>query len=228
MPLTGLLTVTFYKITVKTIEATWKAEQAALLVRFPRGFKLDRNDLGTNYYKRVTSLRLPDVSVKVLLTGSPRPKAWLEAAEIASELYIDIHSSPYNREALTHAQLAFIEEQDSLTGRAKRVFERLNQTESSKSQSSVYASKYSMSCLSECVIQMAVRIAMAFIYLNPVYLVARLFRNAPAIICVLVMFALRPGVYRLLPIFQIPMRRRVSRKLIEMPGLREFQSRSHS
>ena len=138
----NLLTVTFYKIAVKTIEATWKAGQAALLVRFPKGIKLDRNDLCTNLYKRVTSLHLPGVSVKILLTGSRRPKAWLEAAEISSEAYFDIYSSPCNHQALTLAQLAFIEEQDALTGRAKRILDQLNRTEYSKFQSRMCTSMY--------------------------------------------------------------------------------------
>jgi len=129
------ITVTFYKIAVKTIEATWKAGQAALFVQLPKGIKLDRNDLSTNLYKRVTSLHLPGISVKILLTGPRRPNAWLEAAEISSEAYIDIYSSPYNHHALTRAQLAFVEEQDSLTGRAKRI---LDQLEYSKFQSRTF------------------------------------------------------------------------------------------
>jgi hypothetical protein len=137
-----LITVTFYKIAVKTLEATWKAGHAALLVRFPKGIKLDRNDLGTNHYKRVTSLRVPGVSAKILLTGLPRPMAWLEAAEISLEAYIDIYSSPFNHQALTRAQLAFVEEQDSLTGRAKRILEQLNRTEYSNFQSRACPSKY--------------------------------------------------------------------------------------
>lgn len=127
---------------MKSVEAIWKAEQAALLVRLPKGIKLDRNDLGTNLYKRVTSLRLPGVAVKILLTGTPRPKTWLEAAEIGSDVYMDIYSSPYNHQAVTRAQLAFIEEQDSLTGRAKRIFEQLDRIEHSEGQSH---SKYRIS-----------------------------------------------------------------------------------
>jgi hypothetical protein len=198
-PLTTSIIVTFYKIAVKTFEASWKAGQAALLVRIPKGIKLDRNDLGTNLYKRVTSLHLPGVSVKILLTGSRRPKAWLEAAEISSEAYIDIYSSPYNHQALTRAQLAFIEEQDSLTGRAKRILEQLNRTEHSKFQSRTCTLKYRISWGSKCFTQMAFLIAMVFIYLNPVYPVAHLFRNVQAIIYVLVILALRPRAYRHVP-----------------------------
>ena len=220
-PINNLMTVTFYKIAVKTIEATWKAGQAALLVRFPKGMSFNRNDLGTNQYKRITSLCLPDMSVKVLLTKTPKSNLWLEAAEITTEAYIDIYSSPYNHQALTRAQLAFVVEQDSLTGRAKRIFDQLNRTEGSKPQSGMYAHIGPIEYLNASSIQMTSFIIVVFMYLDPVYLAVHLFRNVHAIIYLLVIFACPPGEYRLL-ISRIPMGRRLFRKLIEMLGLRRF------
>lgn len=98
---------------------------AALILQLPEGFRLDRNDLGAQHYKSVTSLRIPQVSVKVLLTSSLGRQTWLEAAEINLDANIDIYSSPHGHKTLTKAQLAFIEEQDKATGRAKKIFENL-------------------------------------------------------------------------------------------------------
>ena len=69
---------------------------------------------------------------------------------------------------------------------------------------------------------MAFLTVMAFIYLNPVYPVAHLFENVQRIIHVLVILALRPGGYRVLPVFRILMGKRVSRKQIETLGLRKY------
>lgn len=184
---------------------------------------LVRNDLGANHYKRLTSLRLPDMSLKVLLAKSPKSNPWLEAGEITTEAYIDMYSSPYNHQALTRAQLAFVVEQDSLTGRAKRIFDQLNRTEDSKFQSGTYTDIGPVGHLNSS-FQMISFIVTVFMYLDPAYLTVRLCRNVQAIIYLLVIFACLPGVYRLLLISLIPMGRRLSRKLIEMRGLRKFYS----
>ncbi|KAF8161147.1 hypothetical protein B0H34DRAFT_654233 [Crassisporium funariophilum] len=121
------LDVTFYKVTVKAVDATWRAGNAALVLQLSQGLKLDSNDLGAHHYRRVTSLRVPQISTKVLLTASIGRNAWLEAAEISLDAYLDIYSAPQGHRLITRAQLAFIEEQDKLTGRAKRMFNQLRQ-----------------------------------------------------------------------------------------------------
>ncbi|KDR75835.1 hypothetical protein GALMADRAFT_156774 [Galerina marginata CBS 339.88] len=117
--------VSFYKITVKTIEMNCKAGNAVLLVQMQHGLKLDSNDLGAHQYRKVTSLKVPHISTKVLLTSSVERNAWLEAAEAVFDVYLDIYASPVGHRAMTRTQLAFIEEQDRLTGRAKRMFNQL-------------------------------------------------------------------------------------------------------
>lgn len=104
---------------------TWKAGHAAMLLQLSKGFRLDRNDLGTQHYKKVTCLRVPQISCKILLTSSLQRKVWLEAAELSADAYLDIYFIPHNYQSLTRAQLAFIEEQDKASNRAKRLFQQL-------------------------------------------------------------------------------------------------------
>jgi len=117
--------VTFYKITVRAVDVTWKAGLAAIVVRLDQGLKVDSNDLGAHHYRRVTSIKVPHISSKVLLTASTERKVWLEAAEVIFDAYLDIYSAPKGHRLATRAQLAFVEEQDRLTGRAKRMFDQL-------------------------------------------------------------------------------------------------------
>jgi hypothetical protein len=117
--------VTFLKITVRAVDVTWKAGLAAMVVRLDQGLKFDSNDLGAHHYRRVTSIRIPHISSKVLLTASAERNVWLEAAEIVFDAYLDIYSAPKGHRLTTRAQLAFVEEQDRPTGRAKRMFNQL-------------------------------------------------------------------------------------------------------
>lgn len=117
--------MTFFKVTVKAVDLTWRAGLAALVVRFNQGLKFDSNDLGAHHYRRVTSIRIPHISSKVLLTASTERNVWLEAAEMVFDVYLDIYSAPKGHRLTTRVQLAFVEEQDRLTGRAKRIFEQL-------------------------------------------------------------------------------------------------------
>ncbi|KAF8973209.1 hypothetical protein BDZ97DRAFT_665381 [Flammula alnicola] len=119
--------VTFYKITTKAIELTWKAGNAALAVQLSHGLKFDSNDLGAHQYRKVASLRVPHVSANMLLRASMERNTWLEAAEVVFDAYLDIYSSPVGHRAITRNQLAFVEEQDKLTGRAKMMFNQLRQ-----------------------------------------------------------------------------------------------------
>lgn len=126
--------MTFYKVAVKSVEVTWKAGHAAMLLQLSKGIKLDRNDLGTQQYKKVTCLRVPQMSCKILLTSSLQQKVWLEAAEITADAYLDVYFTPRNHQTLTRAQLAFIEEQDRTSNRAKRIFHQLRPRQHSESQ----------------------------------------------------------------------------------------------
>jgi hypothetical protein len=108
------------------VDLTWKAGLASMVVCLEQGLKFDSNDLGAHHYRRVTSIRIPHMSSKVLLTASTEQNVWLEAAEIIFDAYLDIYSAPKGHRLTTGAQSAFVEEQDRLTGRAKRMFASLS------------------------------------------------------------------------------------------------------
>lgn len=127
--------MTFYKITTKFIEVTWKAGNAALLLKLSQGLKFDSNDLGAHQYHKVVSLRVPHISGNILLTKDMERNSWLEAAEVNGDAYLDIYSSPVGHRLITRNQLAFIEEQDKLTNRAKLMFNQLRQRTKTTPQS---------------------------------------------------------------------------------------------
>ena len=107
------------------MDLTWKAGLASVVVCLGQGLKFDSNDLGAHHYRRVMSIRIPHISSKVLLTASTERNVWLEAAEIIFDAYLDIYSAPKGHRLMTRAQSTFVEEQDRLTGRARRMFESL-------------------------------------------------------------------------------------------------------
>ncbi|KAF9475774.1 hypothetical protein BDN70DRAFT_996181 [Pholiota conissans] len=121
------LDVTFYKITSQPIEILWKAGNAALVLNVPYGLKFDSNDLGARKYRKVTSLRIPNILASILLTTVAERNTWLQAAELAFDMYLDIYSSPLGYRSITRDQLAFVEEQDKITNRAKTMFSQLRQ-----------------------------------------------------------------------------------------------------
>jgi hypothetical protein len=100
----------------------WRAGHGALVISLPRGVKVDTNDLGGRYHRKVTTLRVPEAVIKVLLAVSSESNRWLEAAEIIADAFLDIYASPHGHRDMTRAQAAFVEEQDRLTNRARRMF----------------------------------------------------------------------------------------------------------
>ncbi|TFK44762.1 hypothetical protein BDQ12DRAFT_730786 [Crucibulum laeve] len=120
------LDVTFYKIRIAAVDLTWQPGNAALLLSLPCGLNFDSNDLGTQYYRKVISINVPRAVVRVLLSASSE-RNWLEAAEVVADAFLDIYSAPLGHHGITRAQMAFIEGQDILTGRARRIFDALLQ-----------------------------------------------------------------------------------------------------
>jgi hypothetical protein len=117
--------VTFVKFSISTFNATWQAGCAALMISLSQGVRVDINDLGGRYYRKVTSLRVPEVVVKVLLSASMESNRWLEAAEIITDAFLDIYASPRGYRTMTGAQIAYVEEQDRLTSRAHQMLDSL-------------------------------------------------------------------------------------------------------
>lgn len=104
-----------------------------------RGLKLDSNDLCGQYHRKVTNLKLPHISVKMLLTAASDHKPWLEAAEVIADAYLSIYSSPSGWHEMARAQIEFVEEQDRLTGRARRMLRTLMLREQARSGKFVFA-----------------------------------------------------------------------------------------
>jgi len=117
--------VTFLKISLNALDAIWLAGHAALEVSLPCGLSLEMNDLAGTYYRRVTSLRVPQVCLKVLITTPSGRHTWLEAAQFASDASLDIYSAPAGWRESGRVQADHILSQDVLTGRAKFLFDTL-------------------------------------------------------------------------------------------------------
>ncbi|KAG5648496.1 hypothetical protein DXG03_003107 [Asterophora parasitica] len=117
--------VAFVKFSLKSVDITWRAGQAALVITLSRGINVDNNDVGGRYHRKATRLRIAEISVKVLLATSLHGGRWLEAMELTADAYLDIYSAPLGFRRLSQAQIAYIEEQDHSTGRARKMFSTL-------------------------------------------------------------------------------------------------------
>jgi hypothetical protein len=100
---------------------TWLAGHVALEIGLPHGLTLAVNDLAGKLHRKVTSLRIPRICLKVLITASGR-HSWLEAAHFSSDASVDMYSAPAGWTKSARAQADFVRTQDILTGRAKFMF----------------------------------------------------------------------------------------------------------
>ncbi|KAJ6499231.1 hypothetical protein C8R45DRAFT_108777 [Mycena sanguinolenta] len=116
--------VTYLKFSLAALDVTWRVDNAALLISLPGGLRADANDLGGQFHRNLTSLRVPRICVKFLLRSLAEHRRWLEVCELESDAYLDMYSSPIEWRRKAAEQAAFIEEQDLPTGRAKRMFRR--------------------------------------------------------------------------------------------------------
>jgi hypothetical protein len=80
------------------------------------------NDLSGQFHRKMTSLRVPHVCFKVLITAPSGHHSWLEAAYFASDAYLDIYSAPAGWRESGRVQADYVRAQDVLTGRAKFLF----------------------------------------------------------------------------------------------------------
>ncbi|KAJ7251502.1 hypothetical protein B0H12DRAFT_1296299 [Mycena haematopus] len=117
--------VTYLKFSVAALDVTWRVDNAAMLLSLPSGLRADANDSGGQFHRNLTSLRVPRICVKFLLRSLAEHRRWLEVCELESDAYLDMYSSPIGWRQKAADQTAFIEEQDLLTGRAKRMFRGL-------------------------------------------------------------------------------------------------------
>ncbi|GLB37483.1 putative fermentation associated protein [Lyophyllum shimeji] len=117
--------VTFVKLSVTSVDVTWQASHAALAITVPGGIRMDSNDLGGRYHRRVTNLNVPDICVKVLLAAPQRADRWFEAMSLTADVCLDIYSAPRGFRDMAQAQAAYVEEQDRMTGRARTMLASL-------------------------------------------------------------------------------------------------------
>lgn len=117
------------KVSLETIEILWRAGCATAHVSVHKGLKFDYNDLAGQFHKKLTSIRLPHLSVKALLDYNAS-NTWLEAAEVVTDVFLDIYSSPTGWHEMSAAQADFVWEQDRPTGRVDQLVNMLKTTRS--------------------------------------------------------------------------------------------------
>jgi hypothetical protein len=115
--LTGISLVTFLKIVLDEITLVWQADSAAVELRLPNGLRMDSKDLAGKLYSKVTSVRIPDGSVKMLLSKPSSPSEWHEVAGVTLDAYIDNYSAPLGWQERAQAQAEFLAKQDGHTCR---------------------------------------------------------------------------------------------------------------
>ena len=104
----------------------WLAGQSAVIVTMPIGLQLSSNDHAGKFHRKLTSLRLPSIAVKLVLANGLRRTSWVETMHLFSDAYIDIYSSPLGWANTAQAQVQFVRAQDILTGRTDALFDVLD------------------------------------------------------------------------------------------------------
>jgi BLTP1 N-terminal region len=118
-----LMSVTFLKFNLKSLDVAWLVYQTSLQVCLPQGIKLDYNDLAGESYKKVTEVRVSQAFIRALLRCGIRRESWLEAGSISFDVGMDVYSSPAGWCEAAKAQTNHIAVQDDLTRRARFLYE---------------------------------------------------------------------------------------------------------
>ncbi|KAH8828053.1 hypothetical protein DL96DRAFT_1601498 [Flagelloscypha sp. PMI_526] len=127
--------VTFLKVVLGHVDLVWNAGRAALAVRLQQGLALDNNDIAGLYHKKITSIRLPQLTIKVLVDKGSAGAHWLEAGEVALDANMDIYSAPPGWHLKAFEQTKLVEREDSETHRFQRIFAQHAQGKQQFSQS---------------------------------------------------------------------------------------------
>lgn len=114
----------FYKISFAGIDLMSSAGDVAMQLCLPTGLRFDTNDLATDSYKRVISVRVPEVVVRCLRRCATRD-VWVEAGEVRLDALIDAYMAPPHWQEAATRQTEFMAEQDKKTGRLLGVTETL-------------------------------------------------------------------------------------------------------
>lgn len=100
------------------VNVIWHADNAAVEVAIREGIRLDRNDVAGALYSKITSVRVPHTSFKLLLQSEIDKEEWLEAMNIQGDFNVDWYTAPIGWQGKAKAQMSFLAAQDSHTGRA--------------------------------------------------------------------------------------------------------------
>ena len=114
--------MTFLKVDVDTVNVVWTVGNAAAELTLPHGLRIDMNDLAGKTFRKVTGVRLPQCTVKLLLASKQDRARWIEAADARFDVDIDIYSAPPDWEESARLQTEFLAQQDALSGRAKILY----------------------------------------------------------------------------------------------------------
>lgn len=114
--------MTFLKVQIDTVNAVWSVDGAAVEFTLPKGFRLDSNDLAGKTFRKVTGIRLPEATARLLLASKQDRAQWLEAADVHFDVDVDIYSSPPGWWESAQLQIEFVAAQDAITGRAKVLY----------------------------------------------------------------------------------------------------------
>ncbi|KAL4251310.1 hypothetical protein ABKN59_005668 [Abortiporus biennis] len=115
--------VTFVKIALDALNVVWNAGDASAELSLNHGLRLDSNDWPGKYHKKVTSLRVPDISAKLLLASQTAHNTWFEAVAFEADANIDIYSAPPRWREKARIQREFVEHHDVMTGRVKFLYD---------------------------------------------------------------------------------------------------------
>ena len=110
------------KVTIDSVNAVWNVGNAAAELSLPSGLRIDTNDLAGKTFRKVTGIRVPKGTVKLLLASKQDRPRWLETADAQLDVDIDIYSTPPGWQESARRQTEFIAAQDALTGRAKILY----------------------------------------------------------------------------------------------------------
>ncbi|KAG1858104.1 hypothetical protein F4604DRAFT_1684988 [Suillus subluteus] len=114
--------VTFIRFSTSHVDATWSAGATAVNLSIPSGFSVHTNDLEGQFCGKLTSVRLPLVSLKILLSSRDSKTSWCEAADLSTDINLDVYRSPKVRNP---SQMDFMKGQDELTHRAQHLLDEV-------------------------------------------------------------------------------------------------------
>ncbi|KAI0035556.1 hypothetical protein K488DRAFT_82999 [Vararia minispora EC-137] len=106
----------WYKVSLSSVDVISTEGDVAFQVLLPTGLRLDTNDLAGDTYRRVTSLRIPGASLRVMRHCVARD-CWVEAGELGLEVTLEMYSAPVGWQETAKRQAEFIAKEDARTGR---------------------------------------------------------------------------------------------------------------